>query len=224
MRLSRTLLDAVEAVLPPPSDAGLATQAVHARVGGWNRTTVRHALRQLIREGRAGFSGLDRHRRYRRAGGAGLEAPPPPPPPIAPLPAEEPAPSWREYGLRGDGSVRLPDERAITAAMSRHRIRYRDVGAAELFAEERIAGWSWRKRSNAELTRAVFGDPAPGRRLPPRRLPARSRSDLASAEAGLPARSQCDFASAEAGLPARSRSDFASAEAGGRGPYDRRSP
>jgi hypothetical protein len=222
MRLSRTLLDAVEAVLPPPSDAGLATQAVHARVGGWNRTTVRHALRQLIREGRAGFSGLDRHRRYRRAGGAGFEAPPPPP--IAPLPAEEPAPSWREYGLRGDGSVRLPDERAIAAAMSRHRIRYRDVGAAELLAEERIAGWSWRKRSNAELTRAVFGDPAPGRRLPLLRLPARSRSDLASAEAGLPARSRSDFAPTEAGLPQRSQCDLAAAEAGGRGPHDRRSP
>jgi hypothetical protein len=182
MRLSRALLDAVEAALPSSSEAGLATQAVHDRVGGWNRTTVRHALRQLIREGRAGFIGLDRHRRYRRAGGPGLEAPPPPP--IEPLPAEEPAPSWRDYGLRGDGSVRLPDERAIAAAMGRHRIRYRDVGAAELLAEERIAGWSWRKRSNAELTRAVFGDPAPGRRLSPPRLPARRQSDFASAEAG----------------------------------------
>ncbi|HUC64607.1 MAG TPA: hypothetical protein VMA53_04205 [Stellaceae bacterium] len=180
MRLSRALLDAVAAALPLPGEAGLATQAVHDRVGGWNRTTVRHALRQLIREGRAGFSGCDRHRRYRRAGGPGFKAPPPPPP-IAPLPAEEPAPSWREYGLRGDGSVHLPDERAIAAAMRRHAIRYRDVGAAELLAEERIVGWSWRKRSNAELTRAVFGDPAPGRRLP-----ARSRSGFASAQAGLP--------------------------------------
>jgi hypothetical protein len=173
-------------------------------VGGWNRTTVRHALRQLIREGRVGFSGLDRHRRYRRAGGPGLEASPPPLPPVAPVPAEEPAPSWREYGLRGDGSVRLPDERAIAAAMRRHRIRYRDIGAAEFLAEERIAGWSWRKRSNAELTRAVFGDPAPGRRLP--------------------ARSRRDFASAEAGLTERSRSNFAPAEAGTRGPDDRRTP
>jgi hypothetical protein len=103
---------------------------------------------------------------------------------------------WRDYGLRGDGSVRLPDERAIAAAMRRHRIRYRDVGAAELLAEERIAGWSWLKRSNAELTRAVFGDPAPGRRLAAPHLPARGRSDFAPAEAGLPAR----------------------------GPYDRRSP
>jgi hypothetical protein len=192
-------------------------------VGGWNRTTVRHALRQLIREGRAGFSGRDRHRRYRRAGGPGFEAPPPSPPPIAPPPAE-PAPSWREYGLRGDGSVRLPDERAIAAAMRRHRIRYRDVGAAELLAEERIAGWSWRKRSNAELTRAVFGDPTPGRRVPAERLPARTRSDFASAEAGLPARSFGGLTPAEAGLPARSRNDFASAEAGERGPYDRRTP
>jgi hypothetical protein len=209
MRLSRALLDAVEAALPSSSEAGLATQAVHDRVGGWNRTTVRHALRQLIREGRAGFIGLDRHRRYRRAGGPGLEAAPPPPPPIAPLPADEPLPSWREYGLRGDGSVRLPDERAIAAAMRRHRICYRDVGAAELLAEERIAGWSWRKRSNAELTRAVFGDPAPGRRLSPPRPPARSGSG---------------FAPAEAALPARSRSDLASAEPAARGPYDRRMP
>jgi hypothetical protein len=162
-------------------------------IGSWNRTTVRHALRQLIREGRADFSGLDRHRRYRRAGGTGFEAPPPPP--IAP-PLAEPAPSWRDYGLRGDGSVRLADERAIAAAMRRHRIRYHDVGAAELIAEERIVGWSWLKRSNAELTRAVFGDPAPGRRLAAPYLPARSRSGFAPAEAGLPAR----------------------------GPYDRRSP
>jgi hypothetical protein len=209
MRLSRALLDAVEAALPASAEAGLATQAVHDRVGGWNRTTVRHALRQLIREGRAGFSGLDRHRRYRRAGGPGFEAPPSPLPPVAPVPVDEPAPSWREYGLRGDGSVRLPDERAIAAAMRRHRMRYRDVGAAELLAEERIAGWSWRKRSNAELTRAVFGDPEPGRRLPRPRLPARSQSD---------------FASAEAGLPARSGSGIAPAEAGPRGPYDRRTP
>jgi hypothetical protein len=194
MRLSRALLDAVEAALPSSGEVGLATQAVHDRVGGWNRTTIRHALRQLIREGRAGFSGLDRHRRYRRGGGPGFEAPPLPPPPIAPPSAEEPAPSWREYGLRGDGSVRLPDERAIAATMRRQRIRYRDVGAAELLAEERIAGWSRRKRSNAELTRAVFGDPAPGRRIAPTRLPARSQSD------------------------------FASAEPGARGPYDRRMP
>jgi hypothetical protein len=176
MRLSRALLDAVEAALPSPGDTGLATQAVHARVGGWNRTTVRHALRQLIREGRAGFSGHDRHRRYRRAGAPGFEAPPPSPPTSAPPPAE-PAPSWRDYGLRGDGSVRLPDERAIATAMRRHRIRYRDVGAGELLAEERIAGWSWRKRSNAELTRAVFGDPSPSRRVPASDLPARGPYD-----------------------------------------------
>jgi hypothetical protein len=174
MRLSRALLDAVEAALPPPSEAGLATQQVHARVGGWNRTTVRHALRALIREGRAGFSGRDRHRRYRRSDGVAFALPPPPLPPSAP-PTAKPSPSWRDYGLRGDGSVRLPDEPEIAAAMRRHRMRYCDVGAAELLAEERMAGWSWRKRSNAELTRIVFGDPAPGRRAPapPRPYPER---------------------------------------------------
>lgn len=174
MRLSRALLDAVEAALPPPGDAGLATQQVHARVGGWNRTTVRHALRALIREGRAGFSGRDRHRRYRRSGGLNT-APPPPPLSPNPPPTTKPPPSWRDYGLRSDGSVRLPDEREVAAAMRRHRLRYHDVGAAELLAEERMAGWSWRKRSNAELTRIVFGDPAPGRRTPapPRPFPAR---------------------------------------------------
>jgi hypothetical protein len=159
MRLSRTLIDAVEAALPRADEAGIATRAVHAQVGHWNRTTVRHALRELVRQGRAGFSGRDRQRRYRRANGFA-----PQPMPAQPLPPPVPPPplAWRDYAARGDGSVRQPDEREVAEAMRRHRIRYRDVGAAALIAEERLPGWSRRPRNSAELTRVVFGDPAPG--------------------------------------------------------------
>ncbi|HWI27846.1 MAG TPA: hypothetical protein VN668_12815 [Stellaceae bacterium] len=160
MRLSQTLLDTVEAALPQASETGLATRAVHDRVGGWNRTTIRHALRELIRQRRAAFSGRDRHRRYRRAapGGAPQPAPQLEGPTATP---PKPARSWADYATRGDGSVRAPDESAVAAAMRRLGLRYRDVDAAALLAEERMAGWFRRPRSNAELTRAVFGDPAP---------------------------------------------------------------
>lgn len=160
MRLSRTLIDAVEAALPRLGEAGIATRVVHARVGLWNPTTVRHALRELVRQGRAGFSGRDRHRHYHRANG--LAPRPMPPPQFLPLPPRRPL-AWRDYAERGDGSVRLPEEREVAEAMRRQRIRYRDVDAAALIAEERLPGWSRRPRNNAELTRAAFGDPAPGR-------------------------------------------------------------
>jgi hypothetical protein len=160
MRLSRALIDAVEKALPGPEETGMATRAIHARVGGWNRTTVRHALRELIRQGRAGFSGRDRHRRYRRPGGAPLVAV------AAPPRAAKPALSWQDYAARGDGSVLLPDAGAVETAMRQQRIRYRDVEAAALIREERMPGWFRRPRNSAELTRAVFGDPAPGRKRP----------------------------------------------------------
>lgn len=75
--------------------------------------------------------------------------------------------SWRDYALRGDGSVQLPDAQTVAAAMEKHGQRYDDVDAAALQREERLAGWSWRRPTNAALTRAVFGDPPPGRRRPP---------------------------------------------------------
>jgi Homeodomain-like domain len=67
MKLSQEILDAVEAALPGPSEAGIATRVAHSRVRGWGRTTVRHALAALARSGRVDFLGVDRHRLYRRA-------------------------------------------------------------------------------------------------------------------------------------------------------------
>lgn len=166
MRLSQALLDAVEAALPGAGEAGLKAHLVQARIGGWHRTTVRHALRELIRQGRAGFYGRDHQRRYRRVSpgessaclrepeqGSLREARP-----------EKPPSKWRAYGARGDdANVILPDAAAVSAVLRAQRIRYRDVEAADLRREERMAQWSLRPRTSAELTRAVFGDPAPGR-------------------------------------------------------------
>ena len=159
MRLSALLLDAVEKVLPAPEAPGIATGAVHERVGGWNRTTVRHALRELVRQGRAGFTGRDRRRRYRRGGG------------VAPPPALEQQSRPSSAPPRPEGEVLLADARGVESALRRLHIRYRDVDASLLLREERLAGWGWHKRSSAELTRAVFGDPEPGRvvHAPPRR-------------------------------------------------------
>lgn len=177
MRCSPGLLDAVEAALPPAEGAGIAAAQVHERVPGvWNRTTVRHALRVLIGSGRARFSGVDRHRKYRRAGAADAATASDP---EAAEPEEESSPDrWRDYALRGDGSVRLPDEATVTALMRQHAIRYADASAADLAREERLPGWSRRKPTSAELTRAVFGDPSPSRRGRdgPRRPAERSRS------------------------------------------------
>ena len=165
VRLSAALLDAVEKVLPDPDAPGIATGAVHERVGGWNRTTVRHALRELVRQGRAGFTGRDRRRRYQRGGGIAR-----PPEPSAPDRQARPRPA----AARGADSSLLPGARGVETALCRLRIRYRDVDAGLLLREERLAGWGWHKRSSAELTRAVFGDPEPGRvvHAPPRRLTA----------------------------------------------------
>jgi hypothetical protein len=163
MRLSQGLLDAVEAALPGPAEAGVATRAVHQSVGRWNRTTVRHALRELIRQGRAGYSGRDRQRRYRRYAGEGA----PFIAPVLPPPPRRAALSWRDYAARGDGSVLIPDADAVKDAMQ--GLRYRDVDAAALLHEQRMPGWSRRPRNGAELTRAVFGDPAPDRSPPKRK-------------------------------------------------------
>lgn len=166
MRFSSDLLNRVEAALPPAQDAAIAVREVHDRVGAWNRTTVRHALCALVQSGRASFIGKDRHRKYRCAGaGAPMPAPAEEIPPEPPGLAEE-RESWRDYALRGDGSVRLPDEEALAAAMARLGLCYRDVDATTLAIEECLPGWSPRPRSNAALTRAVFGDPEPGRRRP----------------------------------------------------------
>ena len=168
-QFSPDLLDAVAAALPAADGVAIAAREVHERVRAWNRTTVRHALRALVRSGRASFIGGDRHRKYRLPGGAepnGAETPTA----VAGRPTRR-APgrqdSWRDYALRGDGSVQLPDAQTVAAAMEKHGQRYDDVDAAALQREERLAGWSWRRPTNAALTRAVFGDPPPGRRRPP---------------------------------------------------------
>ena len=169
VRFSPDLLEAVTAALPAADGVAIAAREVHERVRAWNRTTVRHALRALVRSGRASFIGGDRHRKYRLAGRARLdgaetgtgEAAAPPP-----RRAPDRQDTWRDYALRGDGSVQLPDAQAVAEAMERHGRRYDDVDAATLRHEERLLGWSWRRPSNAALTRAVFGDPPPGRRRP----------------------------------------------------------
>lgn len=167
MRYSPDLLEAVAAALPPAEQAGIAASEVHGRVaGGWTRTTVRHALRVLVATGRADFCGVDRHRKYRRAGAVLSDAAEETGTPEELVKAEDASDRWRDYALRGDGGVRLPDEAAVGALMRQHGVRYEDVSADELAREERHAGWSHRKPSSAELTRAVFGDPMPGRHRP----------------------------------------------------------
>jgi hypothetical protein len=167
---SRRLLDAVEAALPASEGAGIAAAEVHGRVAGsWNRGTVRHALRLLVDGGRAEFTGIDRHRKYRRKGAA---SDPPAATDVPPPGEADDEPSrWRDYALRGDGSVRLPDEAAVAALMRERAIRYEDASAADLAHEERLAGWSHRRPTSADLTRAVFGDPRPGRNAARRSSP-----------------------------------------------------
>ena len=164
------LLDAVAAALPTGPGAGVAAREVHDRVGRFNRTTIRHALRRLVATGRAGFSGGDRHRRYHGTGDAqGPRQSPAAPMEQAPRKRWRPGArrdSWRDYALRGDGSVRIPDAAAWAALMRGRGLRYDDVSAAELANEEQMRGWTWRKPTSAQLTRLVFGDPAPGRRRP----------------------------------------------------------
>ncbi|MGO8919861.1 MAG: hypothetical protein ACLQJR_28510 [Stellaceae bacterium] len=170
MRVSPDLLNAVAAALPAADGDAIAAREVHDRVGAWNRTTVRHALRELVQSGRASFIGGDRHRKYRSAGGAepsgaGNGAGQPARPASRRVGASQE--SWRDYALRGDGSVRLPDGQAVAEAMRKHGLRYGDVDAEELQREERLAGWSCRRPTSAALTSAVFGDPQPSRRRPP---------------------------------------------------------
>lgn len=45
---------------------GLTPAQVHARMAEWSLITVRHALRQLVEEGRAAFTGPNQSRLYRR--------------------------------------------------------------------------------------------------------------------------------------------------------------
>lgn len=64
MTASSKMMDAVEAVLS--SNFSLTPKQVHERMGQWAIVSVRHALRQLVEEGRATFSGPDGERQYRR--------------------------------------------------------------------------------------------------------------------------------------------------------------
>jgi hypothetical protein len=163
MRCSPGLLDAVEAALPPSEAAGIAAADVHGRVpGAWSHGTVRHALRILVDSGRAEFTGVDRHRKYRRKRLAETDATVPTDA-LSPGEADGEPSRWRDYALRGDGSVCPPDEAAVAARMRERAIRYEDASAADLLREERLAGWGQRRPSSAELTRSVFGDPRPGR-------------------------------------------------------------
>jgi hypothetical protein len=66
-RLPSALLDAFEAALPAPNEPGLAPVEIWRRVGRWALITARHAIRELVRQGRASYTGPDSRRRYRRA-------------------------------------------------------------------------------------------------------------------------------------------------------------
>lgn len=58
-----TLADRVETVL---TDGGIGDMpaSAHAALGMYSRVSVRNALRELVREGRAMCRGPDGHRRY----------------------------------------------------------------------------------------------------------------------------------------------------------------
>src|SRR5215469_8093404 len=114
MKLSRALIDAVEAVLPGPGETGIPARTAHDRVARWGRTTVRHALAVLARSGRAEFQGADRHRLYRRRmtddGSRTSETSICHPSSDVCHPSSDIRhPSWAEYGALPDGSVRRPD-------------------------------------------------------------------------------------------------------------------
>jgi hypothetical protein len=105
---------ALSPALPGDGEAALAARAIHDRVGRFNRTTVRHALRELVRHGRAEFTGIDRHRRYRRfvpgmTLGQPLSAPRRKARPTAKV-------AWRGYGARGEGVAGAGGETAAEAA------------------------------------------------------------------------------------------------------------
>lgn len=67
MQISDHLLDAVERALPERGP-GLRPHQVHERMAFGARTTVRHALREMVACGRAEFEGEVGYRRYRRKG------------------------------------------------------------------------------------------------------------------------------------------------------------
>lgn len=65
MTVSQKTLDAAEAALSP-TDWRRAGE-VHRAVDGYAYHTIRHALRALVRSGRAVRDGYDNKARYRRA-------------------------------------------------------------------------------------------------------------------------------------------------------------
>lgn len=65
--ISKKIMAEVEAVMPV-SQPGMTPGELHGRVGQWAPVTVRHALRQLVEEGRATFTGGHCRRTYWRCG------------------------------------------------------------------------------------------------------------------------------------------------------------
>lgn len=63
MTCSPRTLDEVLAVLPG-RDGALTPKQVQERVGRWAPITIRHALRELVEDGRASFTGDAGRRRY----------------------------------------------------------------------------------------------------------------------------------------------------------------
>jgi len=62
--VSKTMMDDVERCLS--SAFGMAPIVIHERLGMWSPVSVRHALRQLLEEGRVSFTGPNNRRLYRR--------------------------------------------------------------------------------------------------------------------------------------------------------------
>ena len=145
-------------------------RCMSASAPGIARPPAGHAATRAGPERARQLIGGDRHRRSVSPGGAepnGAETPTA----VAGRPTRR-APgrqeAWRDYALRGDGSVQLPDAQTVAAAMEKHGQRYdarRRSGTAARGTACRLVLAPADGRS--ALTRAVFGDPPPGRRRPP---------------------------------------------------------
>ena len=62
--MSKGMMNAVERHLDP--DVGRTPKEIHQALDLWSVTSVRHALRQLVEEGRASFTGTHCNRIYRK--------------------------------------------------------------------------------------------------------------------------------------------------------------
>jgi hypothetical protein len=67
MSTRQALADVAAALPVAPKGQGKRPHEIHDAVGKWGRSTIRHALRDLVDEGIAEFDGPDGGRLYRKA-------------------------------------------------------------------------------------------------------------------------------------------------------------